>query len=90
MADFDHLVPEIRQDFDPLEDEFLSQAETVKKGTPGEKAEFMEYCFRQAWQATERWIARLQKRHDLEFSDDPYRAMWTKLNAEAGLTGMPA
>jgi len=89
MADFEQLVPEIRQDFDPLEDEFLSQAETVKKGTPGEKAEFMEYCFRQAYQATEGWIARLQKRRDLKFNDDAYRAMWSRLNAEAGLTGMP-
>jgi len=31
-GDFDHLVPEIRQDFDPLEEEFLLQAETVKEG----------------------------------------------------------
>ena len=46
MADFDTLVPEIRQDFDRLEDAFLAQAETVKHGTPGEKAEFMQYCFR--------------------------------------------
>jgi secernin len=89
MADFDHLVPEIRQDFDPLEAEFLSQAETVKRGTPGEKAEFMEYCFRKALAATEAWIARLQTRRDLKFSDPAYRAMWARLNAEAGLTGLP-
>jgi dipeptidase len=89
MADFEALVPAIRKDFDPLEDEFLAQAETVKRGTPGEKAEFMEYCFREAMKATEAWIARLQKRRDLRFSDPAYRAMWAKLNAEAGLTGMP-
>jgi hypothetical protein len=88
MADFEHLVPAIRQDFDPLEAEFLAQAETVKRGTPGEKAEFMEYCFRKALAATEAWIAHLQTRHDLKFSDPPYRAMWAKLNAEAGLTGL--
>jgi dipeptidase len=89
MADFDHLVPEIRQDFDPLEDAFLAQAETVKKGTAGEKAEFMEYCFREAMRLTETWIARLQRRGELKFSDPAYRAMWARLNAEAGLTGMP-
>ncbi len=89
MADFDTLVPEIRQDFDILEDEFLQQAETVKKGTQGEKAEFMENCFQKALRATETWIARLQKRRDLKFTDKPYREMWAKLNAEAGLTGMP-
>jgi dipeptidase len=89
MADFEHLVPAIRQDFDPLEAEFLAQAETVKRGTPGEKAEFMEYCFHKALAATEAWIAHLQTRHDLRFSDPPYRAMWARLNAEAGLTGLP-
>jgi secernin len=89
MADFGHLVPEIRADFDRLEDEFLAQAESIKKGTPGEKAQFVDYCFRQALVATESWIARLRLRRDLRFSDPPYRAMWTKLNAEAGLTGMP-
>jgi secernin len=89
MADFDKLVPEIRQDFDPLEESFLAQAETVKHGMPGEKAEFMQYCFREALKATESWIARLQKHRDLRFSDQAYRAMWVKLNAEAGLTGLP-
>ena len=89
MADFERLVPEIRGDFDPLEDEFLAQAETVKRGTPGEKAEFMEYCSREAMKATETWIARLQRRRDLKFGDPAYRAMWARLNAEAGLTGMP-
>jgi len=90
MADFDHVVPEIRRDFDALEAEFLAQAETVKRGAPGEKAEFMEYCFHEALVATQTWIARLQKRRDLKFTDSAYQAMWTKLNAEAGLTGMPA
>jgi hypothetical protein len=90
MADFDHLVPEIREDFDRLEDEFLGQAASVRKGTSGEKADFMDYCFRQAMQATEAWIARLRTRKDLRFEDPEYRAMWQKLNAEAGLAGMPA
>jgi dipeptidase len=89
MADFDTLVPEIRADFDRLEDEFLAQAEAVKKGPPGEKAQFMDHCFRQALAATEDWIARLRSRQDLRFADPAYRAMWAKLNAEAGLTGMP-
>ena len=89
MADFDHLVPEIRQDFDRLEGEFLAQAPAVMRGTPAEKADFMDYCFRQALQATEAWIARLRDRPDLHFTDPAYAAMWRKLNAEAGLTGMP-
>jgi hypothetical protein len=36
------------------------------------------------------WIERLRGRRDLTFADPAYRAMWHKLNAEAGLTGMPA
>jgi len=90
MADFDHLVPEIRKAFDQLEDEFLSQVESIKKGTLAEKKDFMDYCFRRSLEATEAWIARLRARTDLAFQDYDYRMMWQKLNAEAGLTGMPA
>jgi hypothetical protein len=89
MADFDALVPEIRKDFDVLEAAFLSEAETVRKGTRAEKRDFMESCFHRALQATESWIARLRARSDLAFEDPAYRAMWQKLNAEAGLSGMP-
>ena len=49
----------------------------------------MDDCFRAAMEATESWIARLQERSDLQFEDPGYGAMWAKLNAEAGLTGMP-
>lgn len=90
MADFENLVPEIRKDFDVLENEFLSESESVKKGTLAEKRDFMEYCFRKSMQATEAWISRLRARADLVFEDGAYRSMWQKLNAEAGLTGMPA
>ena len=90
MADFDHLVPEIRADFDRIEAEFLAQAESVKRGTQAEKKDFMDYCFRLSMDATEAWIARLRKRVDLKFEDPDYHAMWAKLNAEAGLTGLPA
>jgi dipeptidase len=90
MADFDRLVPEIRCDFDVLETEFLRESESVKRGSPGEKQDFMEYCFQRSMQATEAWIGKLRARTDLGFDDPAYRAMWQKLNAEAGLTGMPA
>ncbi len=90
MADFDHLVPQIRKEFDVLESEFLSEVESVKKGGMPEKRDFMEYCFAKSLQATEQWIARLESKKDLAFDDPAYRAMWQKLNAVAGLTGMPA
>ena len=89
MADFDNLVPEIRRDFDALENEFVAESESMKKSTLDEKCDFMEYCFCKSLQATETWISRLRAHKDLTFKDAPYRAMWRKFNAEAGLTGMP-
>lgn len=90
MADFDNLVPEIRKEFDVLENEFLAESESVKMGMLDEKRDFMEYCFQRSMQVTETWIGRLRARTDLAFKDVAYRAMWQKLNAEAGLTGMPS
>jgi secernin len=90
MADFDRLVPEIRADFDLLEGSFLAEASAVRRGTAEEKHQFMEHCFRRAMEETERWIARLRARRELVFQDPAYRAMWARLNAEAGLLGMPA
>lgn len=90
MADFDNLVPEIRKEFDAVEQEFLAQVTAVKKGSPGEKREFTDYCFRRAMQVTEVWIAHLRSRNDLSFTDAAYRSMWQQLNVGAGLSGMPA
>ena len=55
-----------------------------------EKRQFTEHCFRRAMEETERWIARLRARGELAFRDPAYLAMWARLNAEAGLQGMPA
>ncbi len=90
MADFDGVVPEIRADFDRLEDAFLAEAAAARKGNATEKRDFVGSCFRRAMEATETWIARLGARQDLRFDDPGYRAMWAKMNAAAGLTGMPA
>ena len=89
MADFKNLMPEIRKDFDRIEADFLAAAHSVKNGSGKEKKEFSDYCFRKAIQATEIWIERLRGRHDLLFEDPAYGAMWTRMNTEAGLSGMP-
>ena len=89
MADFDNLVPEIRRDFDALENEFVAESGSMKKSTLDEKRDFMEYCFHKSMHATETWISRLRARTDLTFKDAAYKSMWRKFNAEAGLTGMP-
>lgn len=89
MADFSGVVPEIRADFESLEEEFLSQAATARRGPGAEKRDFMEHCFNAALQRTDAWIARLRGRASLRIEDPAYRAMWAKLNGEAGLTGLP-
>jgi len=53
MADFDNLVPEIRRDFDALENEFVAESGSMKKSTLDEKRDFMEYCFHKSLQTTE-------------------------------------
>jgi secernin len=90
IADFDGVVPEIRSDFDRMEAGFLAEAESVRRGSDGEKRDFMAHCFQRAMEETDAWIARLRSRTDLVFSDPAYRRMWATLNSSAGLTGMPA
>ena len=90
MADFNGVVPEIRSDFDRMEAGFLAEAESVRRGSQGEKRDFMAHCFQRAMEETDAWIARLQSRTDLVFQDPAYRRMWATLNSAAGLTGMPA
>lgn len=89
MADFNGIVPEIRADFDRMEAGFLAEAESVRRGSLGEKRDFMAHCFQRAMEQTDAWIARLQSRTDLAFQDPAYRRMWATLNSAAGLTGMP-
>jgi hypothetical protein len=90
MADFDGLVPEIRSDFDRVEAAFLAESESARRGSDGEKWDFMTHCFQRAMEETDVWIARLRSRTDLVFQDPAYSRMWAQLNSAAGLTGMPA
>jgi secernin len=89
MADFDNVVPEIRADFEALEDEFIQEAQTVQKGIHEQKKEFMEDCFQRAVQATNTWAERLATRKDLHFKDHAYYDAWKAFNQEAGLANMP-
>ncbi|MCL4561894.1 MAG: hypothetical protein M1281_14955, partial [Chloroflexi bacterium] len=89
MADFENLMPQIRQDFDALENEFMAEVPAVMHSPVRVKQAFMEYAFRKADYATEKWIERLESRH-LTFTDPAYRAMWERFNRQAGLAGMPA
>ena len=90
MADFDNLMPIIRKDFDAIEADFLKEAPSVLRSEAKQKKEFVEHCFHQAEEATEKWIKRLEARSDLSFHDPDYKDMWQKYNRQAGLEGMPA
>jgi dipeptidase len=85
MMDFDHVVPEIRKDFEALEDDFMTQSRAVMKGSAKEKKEFMDACFHKAKEATEQWTRRLAGRKDLKFADENFHSTWEKFNREAGL-----
>lgn len=89
MPDFRNLQPEIREDFDALEEQFVEHAKTVIKGSNKEKKQFMDSCFQEALEATEKWIERLEKMN-LKFADRDYAAAWKVFNREAGLADMPA
>jgi len=90
IADFDHIIPEIRRDFDAMEDVFLAEAPSALKGTPHEKSNFMEDCFARASQATDHWIRLLASRADLAFADDDYGIMWNRYNSMAGWVAVPS
>jgi secernin len=90
MADFGGLLPAIRADFDALEEAFLDESVSARRGGEAERAEWVDSCFRRAMARTESWIAELRARPALAFGDTAYREMWAKLNAAAGLSGMPA
>ena len=85
MADFESVVPEIRQEFDVLEREFIANASAVLAGEPKEKRLFMEHCFHQAQRATEQWVRRLSGRGDLAFVDPAHHSIWHKYNRQAGI-----
>ncbi|MDR3578099.1 MAG: C69 family dipeptidase [Anaerolineaceae bacterium] len=90
MADFEHILPEIRAEFDQLESEFLAESESVRCASVLVKKEFMDYCFQRARYATRVWIDRLETRKDLHFKRPEIQAMWNSFNSQAGLLGMPA
>jgi dipeptidase len=90
IADFSNVVPEIRAEFEALEDEFLAEAYTVLKGNRKQKKEFMDECFHKSHQATRQWVDCMTSRKNLLFEDEAYRAAWEVFNREAGLADMPA
>ena len=84
MSDYRALVPEIRRDFEALEDKFFTASETVRKGSAAEKADFVAACWQQAGAAEAQWISKLEARSYFIGNRD-YRKMWDDYNRAACL-----
>jgi hypothetical protein len=85
ILDFDHLMPEIRHGFDAIEGQFLAEAANVKNGSPQEKKQFTEHCFRVAQEATDKWIALLEAR-PWAYPSTPLGRCWDDCNRAAGFS----
>ena len=84
VADYKSLMPKIRGDFEAIEDRFFRDSEAARKGGVKEKAAFMKDCWREADEARDRWIAKLEARN--YFIQNPaYRSMWDQFNRAASL-----
>jgi secernin len=82
VADYRALKPEIRGEFDLLEQEFFAEGPSIKSASARVKSEFVEHCWRRAEEVTDRWITRLEQRSHL-IRHEGYRAMWDRFNREA-------
>ncbi|MCW5625442.1 MAG: C69 family dipeptidase [Burkholderiales bacterium] len=85
MADYQAVKPDIRAEFDALEEQFFVEGDTVLSGTIAERQAFADECWRRATDATARWIDRLESR-PVAIRDPAYAAMWQRFNDAAALT----
>ncbi len=85
MADYHAVKPDLRADFDALEDRFFAEGAKVMTGTASEQKAFVDDCWRLATEASERWLARLEQR-PFAVSNAAYRDMWARFNGAAALS----
>ena len=81
VADYHALKPEIRSDFDTLEDEFFAEAPSLRQAASKTKTDFADDCWRRAEEVTDRWIKKLEGRN-FYITDPDYRSMWDRFNRE--------
>ena len=84
MAAFHTLGAEIRESFEKIEDEFFADGRTLIAAPAAQKAEFMRDCWRHAGDATDRWIADLERRN-FTFQHAGFAAMWDRFNRAAAM-----
>lgn len=84
MADYGAVVPEMRREFEALEDRFFAESETVRRGTIAEKTAFVTDCWGEADAAAAAWLTRLE-RQTYAFGHAGYGEMWARFNSAASL-----
>ena len=84
MADFHSAAKEIREDFEQIEDAWFAEGRSLAAAPEKEKRQFMTRCWQQAEQATDRWIADLERRNHT-FRHEGFRDMWRQFNAAASM-----
>jgi secernin len=85
MAEYHAVKPEIRAEFDQLEDSFFAEGRLVMFGSRQEKQKFVNECWQRAHEATDRWIKKLEQR-PYKITNQAYRQMWDRFNRAAALT----
>ncbi len=84
MADFHTLGTEIRGDFERLEEAFFAEGRNLIAAAAREKTEFMAECWRRAAEATDRWIAALERRN-VTFQDKAFGELWDRFDRAAAM-----
>jgi hypothetical protein len=84
MADFHSAAREIRASFEDIEDSWFAQARFLIAAKEKEKFEFMTECWVRAEQATDRWIADLERRN-FSFQHEGFGEMWRQFNAASSM-----
>jgi hypothetical protein len=84
MAAFQSLGKEIREDFEGLENGWFAEGRRYIAGPERTKSEFVRDCWMRAEQATDRWIASLERRN-FSFQNQEFQSMWARFNAAASM-----
>ena len=82
MADWPRLAPEVRADFESLEDEFFAEAPSIRTAPKPNQRAFMQECWRRAEERAEGWRRRLESR-PVAFANRAYAETWRGFNAAA-------
>lgn len=84
MADYKAIKPELRAEFDALEEKFFKEGPKVMRATVTEKQDFLRECWRLADEMADRWLARLEKK-PWHVANPAYAAMWARFNGAAAM-----